>query len=207
MQNKPLYIDVEQGSQSWLLERAGVPSASCFDKIVTSKGAPSKQAQKYLYSLAGEKLLGAPTESYQNDAMIRGQELEAEARNYYEFISDKEVKQVGFCYYDKDKRYGSSPDGVIDDDGGLEIKCPSLPVHVEYLDKGKLPTDYTQQVQGNMLVTGRSYWMFMSYYPSLPPLIIRVERDEKFIGLLKGALDKFCVELEETYKRLKGEEK
>lgn len=205
MQNKPVYIDVAQGSVDWLALRAGVPSASNFGKIVTSKGEPSKQSDKYLYQLVGEKLLGAPTETYQNDAMIRGQELEPEAREAYEFITDNKVEEVGFCYYDDNKLIGASPDGIIGEDGGLEIKCPSLPVHVEYLDKGKLPVIYLQQVQGCMLVTGRSYWDFFSYFPGLPPLLIRVERDEKFLGRLKPALDEFCEKLDDMTTRLKNE--
>jgi hypothetical protein len=76
-------------------------------------------------------------------------------------------------------------------------------VAVEYLDKGKLPTTYIQQVQGSMLVTGRAWWDFMSYYPGLPPLIIRVERDDKLIATLEAALEGFCVQLDELTERLK----
>ena len=205
MQNKPIYIDVAQGSPEWLLARAGLPTASCFSNIVTSKGEPSKQAKKYLYQLAGEKLIGAPSDNFQTPAMIRGQELEPEAREAYEFITDNKVEEVGFCYYDDNKLIGASPDGIIGEDGGLEIKCPSLPVHVEYLDKGKLPVIYFQQVQGCMLVTGRSYWDFFSYYPGLPPLLIRVERDRDFISYLSVALVTFCEKLDEMTMRLKGE--
>jgi predicted phage-related endonuclease len=203
--SEAVYIeDVEQGSDAWAALRTGLPSASCFDKIITSKGAQSKQAKKYLYQLAGERLLGYSPESYQNDTMLRGQEVEAEARASYELITDAEVRQVGFCFNDERKRWGCSPDGIIGEDGGLEIKCPTLPVAVEYIDKGVLPTTYVQQVQGSMLVTGRAWWDFMSYYPGLQPLIIRVERDDKLIAILEATLETFCVQLDEMVERLKG---
>jgi len=204
VQSETVYMIMEQGSDEWCALRAGLPSASCFDKIITSKGEPSKQAKKYLYALAGERLLGFSPETYQNDAMLRGNELEAEARASYEFITDTEVRQVGFCFQDKRRRWGCSPDGIIGEDGGLEIKCPTLPVAIEYLDKGKIPTAYVLQVQGSMLVTGRAWWDFMSYYPGLRPLIVRVERDEKLIGALKGALEGFCEQLDTMVESLKG---
>lgn len=195
-------VDVEQSSPEWLSLRAGLPTASGFDKIVTSKGEPSKSAKKYLYQLAGERLTGMPMETYQNAAMQRGQELEAEAREAYSFLTDNEVVPVGFCFRDEQKRYGCSPDGLIGEDGGLEIKCPTLAVAVEYLDYGKLPTDYYQQVQGSLFVTGRSYWDFLSYFPGLPPLLIRVKRDESFLQALECELDTFCENLDGLISRL-----
>lgn len=190
-----IVIEMEQGSPEWLSLRAGLPTASGFDKIVTSKGEPSKGAKKYLYQLAGERLTGAPRDTYQSAAMQRGQELEAEAREAYSFLTDNEVLPVGFCFRDERRLYGCSPDGLIGGDGGLEIKCPTLPVAVEYLDYGKLPTDYFQQVQGNMFITGRAWWDFLSYYPGLPPLLVRVKRDEDFMQALEKELEDFCGKL------------
>ena len=198
-----IILDIEQGSPEWYAARAGYPSASNFDKIITSKGEPSKQRMAYLYRLAGERLTGMPMETYTNGNMERGKELEAEARAAYEFITDNEVKQVGFCM-NEGQSYGNSPDGLIGEDGGLEIKCPTLSVAVEYLDKGVLPTAYWQQVQGSLLVTGRKWWDFVSYYPGLPLFIVRVERDEKFIEKLHDELTVFCVELDELTARIKG---
>lgn len=197
-------IDVIQGSDEWAALRAGIPTASNFDKLITTKGEPSKQAQKYLYQLAGERLIGTPMNGYQSDAMLRGQELEAEARASYELITDNTIQQVGFCFRDERRLYGCSPDSLIGDEGGLEIKCPTLPVAVEYLDKGKLPADYYQQVQGNLLVTGREWWDFMSYFPGLPPLIVRATRHEDFLQALEYALVGFCENLEALVKRLHG---
>jgi hypothetical protein len=191
-----------QGSPEWFTARAGTPSASCFDQIITTKGAPSKQAQKYLYQLAGERIAGVKADSYQNAAMQRGLELEAEARQLFEMVKDVEVRQVGICYFDEQKRFSCSPDGLMEMEG-LEVKCPLIHTHVGYLLDGKLPTEYFCQVQGSMLVTGFEAWFFESYYPGLPPLIIRVERDYKFTAALKVALDAFCEQLDATEKRLR----
>ena len=198
-----IILDVEQGSLAWLQARAGLPCSSNFDRIITTKGEPSAQRQKYLYTLTGERLTGMPMETYTNGNIERGKELEAEARAAYEFITDNEVKQVGFCL-NEGRSYGNSPDGLIGEDGGLEIKCPTLSVAVEYLDKGKLPTAYWQQLQGALLVTGREWWDFCSYFPGLPPLIVRVERNEEFIEKLHDELVVFCIELDELTARIKG---
>lgn len=194
-------IQVQQGSPEWLACRAGVPSASNFDMIVTSKGEPSKQAQKYMYRLAGERITGIPEETYQNAAMQRGVELEAEARMFYEMTNDCKIEQVGFCL--ADGGWGCSPDGLVNGDGLIEIKCPQIATHVGYLLDNKVPTDYFQQTQGQLLVTGRKWLDFISYYPAMKPLIVRVERDEVFIGKLEEELEKFVSELEEIVNKIK----
>ena len=193
-------INCEQRSQEWYAARLGVPSASSFDKILTTKGEPSKQAKKYMYKLAGEILSGTSEETYQNVAMLRGIELEAEARNLYKMINDVEVEEVGFCLSDG---YGCSPDGLVGKDGLIEIKCPIMSTHVEYLLDGTLPSDYFQQTQGQLLVTGRKWCDFVSHYPAIKPLIIRVERDEVFIKKLESELKVFCSELNDIVKKLK----
>lgn len=197
-----IIIDCVQNSVEWHTHRIGIPTASNFDKIVTSKGEPSKQRKKYMYQLAGERILGKAEETYQNGSMLRGQELENEARNLYQMLTDEEVKKIGFCLVGGKFKYGSSPDSFVGEDGGLEIKCPNLSTHVQYLMDGDLPTDYFQQVQGNMLVTGRKWWDFASYYPGLKPLVFRVYREEKFILALKDELEKFCQELDEIVKKI-----
>lgn len=193
-------FEFEQGSPEWHSIRAGRPTASNFDMLVTSKGEVSKQRTKYLYRLAGERITGMPEDSYQTLAMIRGNEVEAEAREFYELLRGP-VRQVGFCLDDSDS-YGASPDGLIGDDGCLEIKCPNLSTHVGYLIEEKLPTEYFQQVQGQLLVTGMKWSDFVSYFPGMKPLIIRVERDEGFIESLKSELIEFCSELEHIVRNL-----
>lgn len=197
-----IVIDCVQGSEEWKAVRVGVPSASNFDKIVTTKGEPSKQAQKYMYQLAGERVSGIREEGFQNDAMKRGVELEAEARSEYELIESLEIQQVGFCFDDL-KRYGCSPDGLVGKQGMVQFKCPLLSTHIGYLIDGTFPMDYFQQVQGELFVTGRKWTDFVSYYPGLKRFKVRVERNEEFISKLKTELDKFCNELEKTVEKIK----
>ena len=194
--------DIKQGSFEWMELRKGIPSSSCFDQIITTKGAPSKQSQKYLYQLAGERIAGGKVDTYQNAAMQRGIELEAEARQFFELVRGVEVRQVGICYFDEQRQFSCSPDGLMDGEG-LEIKCPLIHTHVGYLLDGGLPMDYFQQVHGSMLVTGFDYWEFCSYYPGLPPLIIKVERDNAFCSKLAIELELFCEELDAVEKRLR----
>lgn len=194
-------IDVEQGSPEWFKVRCGLPTASNFDKLITSTGKPSKQKEKYLYKTAGEYITGIPEEGYQSQAMIRGNELEQEARSFYEMVKGVTVQQVGFCIEDETGS-GCSPDGLVGEDGLIQIKCPSLAVHVEYLLSDKIETAYFEQVQGEMYVTGRKWNDLVSYYPGMKPLIIRVKRDETFINALKTELKTFNRELKEIIKKL-----
>jgi len=195
--------ECQQGTEEWMNLRKGIPTSSCFDKIVTTKGEPSKSAQNYMYQLAGERLAGVKTETYQNAAMLRGIEMQGEAVALFKFLKDVDVKEVGLCYRDEQKRYSCSPDGLMDLEG-LEIKCPLIHTHVGYLLSGSLPMDYYQQVQGSMFVTGFPAWWFMSYYPGLPPMILRVERDDVFCAKLKVALDGFCDDLDKITDKLKA---
>ena len=197
--------DFPQMSQEWFQAKIGIPSAGSFDMIVDTKGNPSKQQEKYLYRLAGETIIGTPTESYMNGAMQRGIDLEPEARLAYEFINNVEVQQVAICYEDG-KKYLASPDGLIKRiSEGLEIKNPLIHTHVEYmLNPKKLKADYFQQCQGGLLVTGYETWNLFSYYPGLKPVHLRVERDEEFLKKLSDELDKFCIELAIIINKLKS---
>jgi len=185
-----LIIDCKQGTEEWLRARIGIPTASEFSKIITpAKMQPSKSADGYINKLVGEWMTGEPDETFKSELMDRGTELEDEARDYYTFHTDQEVTQIGFCLEDA-KRFGCSPDGLIGEDGGLEIKCPSRGVHIGYLISNKIPTVYLLQVLGSLLVTGRDWWDFISYYPGIEPLIIRTGRKdvEEDLKLLEKAL-------------------
>jgi len=193
----------DQGSDEWFAAKVGIPGASSFHKIVTSKGEPSKQVRDYAYTLAGERITGQKAETYTNDAMQRGIEMEEEARNLFEFLTGHEVRQTGVVFCDEAKRYLCSPDGLIDSEqSGLEIKCPKMHTHIGYLLAGRVPTDYIAQVQGSMFITSFQTWHFMSYYPGLPPLHIVVERDDEFIRRLSAELEKFCALVDDTVKKL-----
>jgi hypothetical protein len=203
-----IILDMPQLSDEWFAARAGNPGASNFKKIVTSKGEPSKQATDYLYELAAEAIKKVNHPSYKSDYMQEGSDREGESRGVYEMIKDVVVKEVGIVFPDEQKKYHCSPDGIIEcsvpKPYGLEMKNPLPKTQVKYLLSGKLPTEYIPQVQGSMLVTGYDRWDFMSYSPGLPPLIIKVERDDKFINKLEKELDKFCYALAATIQELKA---
>ena len=194
-------INIEQGTQEWLDARKGVITGSRFKDVITpAKGEASKSSKSYMYELVAERM-GASVSFFQNEHMQRGNELEPDARSAYEFIKDATVDQVGFCLHDN-KLIGVSPDGLIGEDGGLEIKCPKETTHISYLDNGTLPLIYKPQVQGSMWVTGRKWWDFMSYHPMLPPLIVRVPRDEDYIRKMEDGIIKFSEDMLALEKRL-----
>lgn len=195
-------INCKQQTPEWFAVRCGIPTSSNFDKILTAQGKPSKQREKYLYTLAGEKVSGIKEDTYQSFAMQKGIEKEDEARDYYKMLYDVEVKEVGFCLADNEL-YGCSPDGLVGKDGGVEIKCPLIHTHVSYLVKGELLKDYYQQAQGSLFVTGRKWWDIMSYYASLRPVIIRVLPDKEFHKALERELTTFCLELEKIVDKIK----
>ena len=195
-------LNIGQQSPEWFKEKAGRASASNFDKILTRDGKPSKSQIKYLYQLAGEKITGIREEGYQNFAMQRGIEMEAEARQYYELLNNVEVQQVGMCISD-DELSACSPDGLVGENGGLEIKCPTLPVHVEYLYKGGLVEQYFQQLQGSMFVTGREWWDIISYCPGIKPLVIRITPDKDWHSKLKIELKLFNDRLNQITEKIR----
>ena len=195
---------MDQLGQEWFKTRCGIPTASNFGKILSPTGKPSTQAVKYAYQLAGERITGIKEEGYSNANMQAGMDREEEGRNFFEFSQGVTLTQVGICYPNERKEYSCSPDSLIlDAEEGFEQKNPIITTQVEYLLAGKLPTIYIPQVQGSMLITGYKAWWFLSYYPSLKPLIIRVERDEKYIELLKTAIYKFNKELDDIVKKIR----
>jgi len=186
--------DLEQGSEEWFAVRLGIPTASRFADIYTSTGKAASGQDRYLHSLAAEWLMGGQVETYQNEHMIRGNELEPEARSYYEFETGLEVEQTGFITTD-DGMVGGSPDGLTEPKG-LEIKCPTPQVHIEYLLRGKCPAKYYPQVQGLIWLCERDSWDFLSYHPDMPKqLLVNVPRDDKWIEGFKAELDKFTSKL------------
>ena len=197
-----LIIECEQRSPQWFQERLGKPSSSRFGEILTSTGEISKQRKGYLYDLAAQIISGQSPETYISSAMEEGIRREEESRTLYEMIYGVEVKQVGMIFPDDDKKYLCSPDGLRADNIGLELKNVLPKTQVEYLLSKKLPSVYVPQVQGSMLVTGFKQWHFMSYCPALPPLILEIERDEKWIEKCEKELKSFNQELDEMVKRL-----
>lgn len=172
-----------QGSDEWLESRLGRPTASNFGRLITPTGKPSASAEGYINELVAQRITGEIPEFFKSEAMERGNELEPHAKAAYEFANDVEVVEVGLCLHDEFE-CGASPDGLIGEDGGIEIKCPLPHNHVAYLRAGEVPSKYIPQIQGCLWITGREWWDFMSYHPSMQDLIVRVYRDEAYIKKL-----------------------
>lgn len=196
-------IPVVQNSLEWLVARAGIPTASEFDNLLTPKFEPRKgqMPESYLAQKLAERWLGGPLPSFQNLDMEFGQILESEAKPYYTLMCDEEITPCGLAITD-DGKIGCSPDGLINPDGGIEIKCPEAKTHVKYLMAGKLPDDYILQVHGAMFVTGRKWWKFLSYRRKFPAYMTLVERDEKINSVIYETLATFCERLDAGFKRL-----
>lgn len=182
-------IDCVQRSEEWYRARIGMVTASCF-KLVLSKGAAR---QMYMNKLIDERLTGESSHSYANAAMRNGTAREPDALATYEKEVSLVVKAIGFLKLNKD--VGCSPDGLVGDTGGVEIKCPTAPTHGKYITQDKLPSTYKAQVQGNLWITGRLWWDFVSYYPEKPLFIKRVYQDEPYIQKLNAKVNVFVTEL------------
>jgi putative phage-type endonuclease len=182
-----------QGSAEWLALRAGKFTGSRFaDLMAVTKSGPSASRANLLVTLALERLTGQPEETYCNDAMRRGTELEPLARGAYEAHTGALVEQVAFIVHDKHAFCGVSPDGLLDADGMLEIKAPaSQAKHLAALRNGAHAQEYRWQVQGQLWVAGRAWCDVASFDPRFPEglqlAITRVERDEVAIKALEQA--------------------
>jgi len=192
-------IDCPQGSPEWFEARLGVPTASMFSTVM-AKGKGLTRAT-YMRKLAGEILTGEPMENYTNGAMERGKEMEAEARSAYAMVRDVDVREVGFI---RNHGAGASPDGLVGDDGGVEIKTKAPHLLIECHERDDLPPEHRAQVQGSLWITERKWWEFVAYWPSLPIFIVRVERDEDYIDNLAQEVADFNQELSAMVERMRG---
>lgn len=184
--------DVIQGSQGWLSARLGIPTSSEFQKIITAaKGDLSKQARKYAHQLVAETLLGEPLDSGIGNMewILRGKLLEPQAVQQYEFTTDTETRAVGFITTDCG-RLGSSPDRLIGQRAGLEIKCTAPATHMGFLIDGP-GDDYRPQVQGQLAIAELEWVDLYGFHPALPPVQIRTYRDEGYITKMRAALTEF----------------
>ena len=179
-----------QGSTAWHRVRCGIPTASNFDKFITGgtlKLANNATSRGYRNKLLAEWLIGKPVEDeYINAYMQRGTELEDEARRKYEFIRDVTVEQVGFVL---GVGAGGSPDGLVGDDGMIEIKCYELKHHIGCLLD--LDDSHQLQIQGNLWIADRQWCDRIYYNPVLPDVTRRVERDDTTIEAIKLAVGGF----------------
>jgi putative phage-type endonuclease len=193
---------VIQGSPEWLQLRAGKFTGSRFsDLMAETKSGPAAARGNLLVTLALERLTGQPEETYQNDAMRRGSELEPIARGAYEADTGRLVEQIAFVVHPTHSFCGVSPDGLLDADGMLELKCPaSQAKHLAALRNGAHAQEYRWQVQGQLFVTGRAYCDVVSFDPRFPDglqlAIVRVPRDEAAIKALELACIKANAEVD-----------
>lgn len=190
-------ITAEQRSPEWFAARLGIATGSRFaDVLAGGKGLTRKA---YAVQLALEIVTGKVLEPFTNQAMIDGTEREPVARSEYEALTGNFVTEVGFCRHDS-VACGVSPDGLIDDDGGVEIKCPKATTHAGYLSMPAEPPAYTAQIQGCMWVTDRKWWDFVSYHPDFPEnarlIFRRIKRDDEYISKLERSIISFADEVQ-----------
>lgn len=191
-------INCEQGSPDWFRARMGIPTASEFSTVM-AKGE-GKTRKTYMLKLAGELLTGEPMDSYTNVHMERGKVQEDEARDMYAFMHDVEPLRVGFI---RRGNAGASPDSLIGDRKGLEIKTALPHIQIERLMKDDLPSEHKAQVQGSLWISERDTWDFVSYSPKLPLFVKPVHRDNGYIANLAGEVEKFNSELHEIVERMR----
>lgn len=200
--------NVEQGPAEWMAERAGKFTASrSADLMAKTKTGPSASRANLLTLLAVERITGECVPTYQNGAMSRGIELEAEARDAYSFARSVAVDEAGFVPDQALPNCGCSPDGLVGDDGLLEIKCPaSMTKHFDALRTGEHAREYHWQLQHQLMVTGRAWVDACSYDPRFPDhlqlAITRVTRDEKAIDELRAEIAKGDVRVAEIIAEL-----
>lgn len=198
---------IKQGTPEWMALRCGKATASrVADIVAKTKSGPSASRANYLAQLVAERLTGTVAESYSNGAMQWGTEKEPEARAAYEFYRSAVVIPVGFVPHPSIDMTGASPDGLVGDDGLIEIKCPNTATHIETLLGGSVPAKYVTQMQWQMACTGRSWCDFVSFDPRMPEdmrlFVSRVSRDGKLISSLDAEVAAFLAEVAETVRKL-----
>lgn len=174
------------------------------DNLVTPLGKVKvgDSPKTYLMQKLAEQWIGGGLPSVQGIFdMEQGNILETYARPAFTLETGLEVNQVAFIESD-DGFTGCSPDGLVGEAVGLEIKCPKLETHIRYLLDGVLPSDYVLQVQGSMFVTGFKQWYFCSFRRNFPPLVLLIERDDKIQDSIKTALDIFREEFDDNLRKL-----
>lgn len=196
-----------QGSAEWKQTRLGKVTASRIcDVMAKTKSGPSASRANYLAQLVVERLTGTVAESYTNGAMERGTELEPLARGAYELYANTLVDQVGFVRHPRIEMAGASPDGMINDDGLVEIKCPNSATHISYLLAGSVPDKYRYQMDFQMACTGRLWCDFVSYDDRFPPelrlFVVRYPADEVRIAEIEHAVVEFLAEVDDTITKL-----
>ena len=181
-------VSCAQGTDEWRAARAGLATASNFGDILAksrTKGEEASSRRNLRIRLVLERITGRSAAGFESFATRQGQEREPLARQAYEVASGDLVQEIGFCRHDV-LEAGSSPDGLIGADGGLEIKSPEPFAHLEALRTRRVPSVYVPQVQGNLWICERAWWRFVSFNPDFPEhlqlVVVDARRDETYIA-------------------------
>lgn len=198
-----------QRTDEWFSARLGKLTASRIaDVCARTKTGWGASRKNYMAELVAERLTGARAEGFTNAAMQWGTDMEPEARIAYEFYRDATVSEVGFVPHPSIAETGASPDGLVGDDGLLEIKCPNTATHIDTLRGGSLPEKYFLQIQWQLACTGRDWCDFVSYDPRLPEsmrlFVDRVKRDDAAISAIEKDVSEFLTELREIVRDLRS---
>lgn len=195
-------VDCEQYSPEWWRMRAGVPTASNADRILTATGKPSSSADAYIAELIDE-LVRPQTERPQDEQAAafggnrhtdRGHDLEPKAAAWHALVTGLQSRSVGMVFRD-DGMAACSPDRLIGDRGGVEIKAPEGKKHALWMIQNKLPDEHKQQVHYSLAVSGLSFWDFVSYCPGYKPFMVRVIPND-YTEKMAAAIDDFVTRLE-----------
>jgi putative phage-type endonuclease len=191
--------NIDQQSEAWYQARCGRVTGTRFKSLVAKD---TTDAYKDLVTnIACEMITGKMEETYSNAIMEYGIETEPIARKEYENLFEVEVITAGFIMPDESTKYhewiGISPDGLLPEDGILEIKCPLMRTHLEYIERNELPSEYRYQIQGELFVTGLKYCDFMSYVPGMKSFIIRVFPDLELFTEFERRLDVLIQQVEQ----------
>lgn len=192
--------DIIQGSDEWKALRLGKVTASrVADVVAKTKSGYSASRANYAAQLIAERLTGTPAETFTNAAMQHGTETEPEARSAYEFYHEVSVVEVAFVQHPTIINAGCSPDGLVGEDGLVEIKCPNTATHLDTLLGQAVPGKYETQIQFQLSCTGRQWCDFVSYDPRMPEsmrlFIKRVPRDDARIKELETEVASFLLEM------------
>lgn len=201
---------IEQGSPEWFALRVGLVTASRLNDVMSTlkSGGEAATRKNYRAQLVAERLTWAKAESFTNGAMQWGTDNEPLARASYEVLHGIDVEQVGFIKHPVIEWTGASPDGLIGDDGLIEIKCPNTATHLDYLIGGEAPAEYRNQMLWQMECTGRAWCDFVSFDPRMPEdmqlFVIRYHRDDEKLKELREGVVKFLDEVNEMLVKLQA---
>jgi len=200
---------MKQGSAEWMHARAGCVTASRIaDVMARTKNGPSEKRNAYMRELLAERLTGQTAEHFVNDAMVWGIENEALARGVYEAKTGAMVEEVGFILHPTIPRCGASPDGLVGEDGLIEIKCPNTGTHIETLLSGEIDPKYRYQMAWQLECTGRKWCAFVSYDPRIPgaPCYFQTRfiPEPEYLEGIRAEVIKFLAELDELEARVRA---